>query len=1409
MCRRFIYLTFFFAFCTTAIASDIAFYVGQWNTDGWYDGSQFDDVATIIDQTGHMFNDIQQFDDDELSAFGTWVDNNTNDGEMDIIWLNGCTPSVLYQFPNVNPDGSRAEEWLDNGNMIINIGDWFAYCSFEGGSRQSDNGSAGAANILDLDASIIAGGAQGAMVVTSTGQTYLPSLNQVTSDRPVLLSAVVAPWEVAAIFAQNAAGTYADPVVIHNTATDGYLVVINQGGSGNWIAARGLTCAEFIYNWVGTLWGLKPLAKARDPNPPDGATGVTSPLLSWAAGVGAKWHDVYLGTDEIAVTNATSSDPMGPAEVYKARQVQAWNMWYEMAGWVSGTTYYWRVDEVEADGTTINRGYVWSFTAAPLEAYSPDPPDGAKWVDLQPTLTWFPGAAAVTHDVYFGTDQTDVTNGTGGTFKGNLSEATYDPGTLTTDTTYYWRIDGKDNFGTVYPGAVWSFTTVGPYAGAIGSYYEWTSATVPPDRSVAFANLVMTRIDPQIDFYWASGSPAGVRADQFAAKWVADLESPTSEPYTIWTLTDDGVRVWVDEVLVIDNWTEHGDTWNSSAQIDFVAGQTYSLEMEWYENGGGAVAELHWSSPSIPRQPIPSGALQLPLKASKPDPANGATGVTDTPTLRWKAGMQAAQHQVFFGTDENAVANADTTTAGIYRGSQSLENTSYVPSEVPLDWEKTYYWKVNEANGVELWEGTVWSFTVADYLIIDDFEDYDDYCNRIFYTYGDGWGHSGDVSCGVPPYAGNGTGSTVGYLSEPYAEQTITHDGSFQSMPMEYLNDGSTGKALYSETERTFDPVQDWTRRGVKALTLWFQGQAGSPNRFEYDAGSDVYTVTARSGDIWNAADSFHYVYKRLSGAGSIQAKVLNVTVGVAAWTKVGVMIREDLEPNSPHAFSMLTPPGRTALQHRAQRGQRSYSAHSDEGKITYPYWVKIERTGNNFTAYYSADGTTWVPQPNDENLDTDPEATNPANIPMNSNTYIGLALSSGNTAGTAQAEFSNVTSTGTVTGSWQSQNIGIASNDAERLYVALEDSSGRVKDVPHPNPNAVQLDTWQEWNIALADFAPVDLTKIKKMYIGVGNRDFPTLGGAGMLYVDDIRLYEPRCMPSLARPPGGFNNDCVVDYLDLDIMTNGWLVSTYDVTPDGSALSTGLIGHYKLDGNLNDIVGGNNGTKEGAGAAAYVAGMDGQAIDVDGIDDYIETNVNATDLGIAGNSAKSVTAWVYTRGFNHGGIFDMGTNENGRNFSLRTYNIDNVWRAQRWGYPTYDFDFEYDSLDKWVHFALVYGGAAAGDESWAYADGNLVGSQIAAMDTDGAGRTFRIGVWSGYYFDGLIDDVRVYNRALSQAEAASLAGRTTTFTQPMYPLIDPMDADSGDVDMNGDGTVDLKDYALLADTFLDEKLWP
>ena len=252
-------------------ASDIAFYIGHWNTDGWYDESQFDDVELIIKETGHLFREIKKFDDDHLEEFGKWAEANVDDGELDIIWLNGCMPSVLYPWPNKQPDGSLAERWLEGGNMFINVGDWFAYVSYEcDGACCQENGSMGAANILDLGPGIITFGGNTQMKVTPTGKKYMPSLGDTCkTNRPVVLSEVKDPWEVAAIFASlggsddPAKESQADPVVIHDTKTDGYLAIINQAVKANWVK-RGPVCAEFIKNWVagqGLITPVEPAGK--------------------------------------------------------------------------------------------------------------------------------------------------------------------------------------------------------------------------------------------------------------------------------------------------------------------------------------------------------------------------------------------------------------------------------------------------------------------------------------------------------------------------------------------------------------------------------------------------------------------------------------------------------------------------------------------------------------------------------------------------------------------------------------------------------------------------------------------------------------------------------------------------------------------------------------------------------------------------------------------------------------------------------------------------------------------------------------------------------------------------------------------------------------------------------------------
>jgi hypothetical protein len=152
----------------------------------------------------------------------------------------------------------------------------------------------------------------------------------------------------------------------------------------------------------------------------------------------------------------------------------------------------------------------------------------------------------------------------------------------------------------------------------------------------------------------------------------------------------------------------------------------------------------------------------------------------------------------------------------------NLTEASFDPNT--LKFNTRYFWRVDEVNDAHAsspWVGAVWNFNTGDFITIDDFENYDDVCNRVFFAWVDGFGHSGSTDCGVQPSNGNGTGSTVGNLFPPFAEQTIVHSGS-QSMPMTYDNTGVKG---YSEAVRVFATPLNLTQVSkYDTLKLYIQG---------------------------------------------------------------------------------------------------------------------------------------------------------------------------------------------------------------------------------------------------------------------------------------------------------------------------------------------------------------------------------------------------------------------------------------------------------------------------------------------------------------------------------------------------------------------------------------------------------
>ncbi|MHC4330920.1 MAG: LamG domain-containing protein [Planctomycetota bacterium] len=482
-----------------------------------------------------------------------------------------------------------------------------------------------------------------------------------------------------------------------------------------------------------------------------------------------------------------------------------------------------------------------------------------------------------------------------------------------------------------------------------------------------------------------------------------------------------------------------------------------------------------------------------------PNPANGAVGVEPTAILGWNAGALAASHEVYFGMDADVVKNA-AKTAPEYKGTRALGDESYDPDKLAL--ETAYYWRIDEVNSTSAdspWLGNVWSFTTGDFFVVEDFEDYtdDDSADEaIWQAWIDGFGVTDN-------------GSQVGYVLPPYAEQTIVHGGS-QSMPVSYDN---TSGATNSEATLALTAQRNWTEEGVGELSIWLQGQPASVGSFTEDP-VGTYAITATGGDIWNDADEFHYAFKTLTGVGSIEAQVLSVE-NTNNWAKAGVMIRETLDPGSKFAAVYITPTNTDGTPTNGCRFQArtdtdadatsdSSLATDEQQAVTTPFWVKLERDiAGNFRGYYSSNGTAWTPM-----------AWNPQSISMTSNVYVGLALTSHNNNAVGEARFSNVRTTGTVGPQWANQDIGIASNAAEPLYVAVSNAAGAPAVVVHDDPAAANIETWTEWVIPLQTIADqgINLTDVDKIAVGLGSKSgMTTTGGSGRMFFDDIRLYRSR----------------------------------------------------------------------------------------------------------------------------------------------------------------------------------------------------------------------------------------------------------------------------------------------------------
>jgi glucuronoarabinoxylan endo-1,4-beta-xylanase len=415
---------------------------------------------------------------------------------QDISWTAGsdATSRDVY-FGTVTPPVTKVI--ADGTVLTYNTGTMAASATYYWRVDEKNSGGTTTGTVWSFT-TVPAAPGQAGSPVPSTGATNVSRTQDLSwtagsdaTSRDVYFGTVIPP--VTKVIADGTALTYDTGTMAASTTYHWRVDEKNAGGTT-----------------TGTVWSFTtvplPPGAASSPVPSTGATNVSlNQDLSWSAGSGiVTSRDVYFGTVTPPVTKVIAD---GTALTYDTGTMAA------------STTYYWRVDEKNAGGTTT--GTVWSFTtvpAAPGQASSPVPSNGATNVSLTQDLSWTAGSGATSHDVYFGTVNPPPSIG-------NQAGTTYDTGTMTVSTTYYWRVDEKNAGGTT-TGAVWSFATVPPAP----------SAATNPNPANTATNVSLTAT-----LSWTAGSGAASHDVYFGTAasppFIGNQAGTTYNPGTMVSIT--------------------------------------------------------------------------------------------------------------------------------------------------------------------------------------------------------------------------------------------------------------------------------------------------------------------------------------------------------------------------------------------------------------------------------------------------------------------------------------------------------------------------------------------------------------------------------------------------------------------------------------------------------------------------------------------------------------------------------------------------------------------------------------------------------------------------------------------------------------------------------------------------------
>jgi hypothetical protein len=695
---------------------------------------------------------------------------------------------------------------------------------------------------------------------------------------------------------------------------------------------------------------------------------------------------------------------------------------------------------------------------------------------------------------------------------------------------------------------------------------------------------------------------------------------------------------------------------------------------------------------------------------------------------------------VYLGANEQEVIDGTVTPATV---------TEPIYDAGALELNTTFYWRIDEGNEAEIpaiWQGNIWGFTTADHIVVDNFESYngldasDPKSNRVFMVWKDGAGYGTPDN---PPYSpGNGTGSLIGHAAPPFVEEQIVHDGR-QSMPYFYNNSGMAGKANYSEVSVDISELgigSDWARAGVKTLTLYFFGDPGNStgeqmylkiNGVEIPYDGDSSNITF---GIWQQWD-----VDLESLVGVDLQNVTELIIGFKNGGGTGVVYFDNIRLNPAPQIPATQAPDDSALVALWDfEGDFSDATGKGHDGTAYGDPAIVNDPSRGQVLEVDGDNRIGVSDAADLNFGADESLTLTAWV-----NYDQVDAPEGWKTIVAKGRTESGGGTGYVPelyGFWVSPQNNWNINAGGIGGQPQEAASGQwhhlafVQDGP-ANEGHFYIDG----EVVMSGGADSCDTTGRPLFIGAAGTDvsvFEAFKGR----IDDVRIYSY----ALSEPE--------IQYLVAGLQA-----------PDDTA----LVAHWDFEGDFTDATGkGHDGLAFGDPAIIFDP-LRGQVLEVDG-DDRIGVS-DAGDLNYGANESMTLTTWVNLnladplsgwRTIVAKGRTELG---GGTGYVDTLYGFwvsgSSNWHVNSGGV---NGDAQPAAGGQWHHLAFVQDGPA--NVGYFYIDSELIAT-AGAESCDTTGRPLFIGAAgtdveasSFEAFKGLIDDVRIYNYALSELEIQYLA---------------------------------------------------